>query len=225
MINVLKRNGSVSAFNPDKINTAIKLSMAETKQDVDEALSASISERVSEALQGMQSPVSVEDVQDLVEQYLMESPRKDAAKRYILYRYERDKTRDHRTKRLDGRLLSEEFVSRYKHKPNPMKQLGNFVYYRTYSRWLPEEKRREYWWETVRRAVEYNCSLVPTTKSEAEQLYDNIFFLRQFLSGRTFWVGGTDVAKHYPMANFNCSFTVIDTFNAYKDLFYLLMVG
>lgn len=225
MINVLKRNSSVSAFEADKINTAIKLSMAETKQGVDEALAASISERVAESLEHRQSPVSVEDVQDLVEQYLMESPRKDAAKRYILYRYERDKTRDRRTKRTDGRLLTEAFISKYKHKPNPMKQLGNFVYYRTYSRWLPEEKRREYWWETVRRAVEYNCSLVPTTKQEAERLYDNIFNLKQFLSGRTFWVGGTDVAKHYPMANFNCSFTVIDNFNAYKDLFYLLMVG
>lgn len=225
MINVLKRNGSVSTFNPDKITTAIKLSMAETKNDVDEALAASISERVSESLAIMPSPISVEDVQDLVEQFLMESPRKDAAKRYILYRYERDKTRDQRTKRIDGRLLSEEFISKYKHKPNPMKQLGNFVYYRTYSRWLPEEKRREYWWETVRRAVEYNCSLVPTTKQEAEKLYDNIFYLRQFLSGRTFWVGGTDVAKHYPMANFNCAFSVINNFTAYKDLFYLLMVG
>lgn len=225
MINVLKRNGSVSTFNPEKITTAIKLSMAETKNDIDEPLATSISERVSDSLASMQSPVSVEDVQDLVEQYLMESPRKDAAKRYILYRYERDKTRDHRTKRIDGRLLSEAFISKYKHKPNPMKQLGNFVYYRTYSRWLPEEKRREYWWETVRRAVEYNCSLVPTTKQEAEKLYDNIFSLKQFLSGRTFWVGGTDVAKHYPMANFNCAFTVINNFSAYKDLFYLLMVG
>jgi len=225
MIKVLKRNGTVTAFIPDKISTAIQLSMAETKDSVDEILAASISERVAESLEKMQSPVSVEDVQDLVEQFLMESTRKDAAKRYILYRYERDKTRDQRSKRIDGRLLSEEFISRYKHRPNPMKQLGNFVYYRTYSRWLPEEKRREYWWETVRRSVEYNCSLVPTTKREAEKLYDNIFNLRQFLSGRTFWVGGTDVAKHYPMANFNCAFTVINNFNAYKDLFYLLMVG
>lgn len=225
MINVLKRNGSVSAFDPDKITTAIKLSMAETKNAVDETLAASISERVSESLDTLPTPISVEDVQDLVEQYLMESPRKDAAKRYILYRYERDKTRDQRNKRIDGRLLSDAFISKYKHRPSPMKQLGNFVYYRTYSRWLPEEKRREYWWETVRRAVEYNCSLVPTTKDEAEKLYDNIFNLRQFLSGRTFWVGGTDVAKHYPMANFNCAFTVINNFGAYKDLFYLLMVG
>ena len=87
-----------------------------------------------------------------------------------------------------------------------------------YSRWLPEENRREYWWETVRRAVEYNCSLVKsTTRREAEELFENIFYLRQFLSGRTFWVGGTDVAKHYPMANYNCSFQVIDKFFLFFD--------
>ncbi len=106
-----------------------------------------------------------------------------------------------------------------------MQQLGSFVYYRTYSRWLPDENRREYWWETVRRAVEYNCSLVPTTREEAEKLFDNIFNLRQFLSGRTFWVGGTDVSNNYPMSNYNCAFQVIDNFTAFKDLFYLLMVG
>lgn len=225
MITVLKRNGVVADFDSNKIATAIMLSMAETKDSVDEELARQISEKVYNELKQHTTPIGVEEIQDLVEKYLMESPRKDAAKRYILYRYERDKTRDTRTKRTDGRLLSDEFISKYKHKPNPMKQLGNFVYYRTYSRWLPEEKRREYWWETVRRAVEYNCSLVPTTKDEAERLYDNIFHLRQFLSGRTFWVGGTDVTKHYPMANFNCAFTVIDNFGAYKDLFYLLMVG
>lgn len=225
MLTVLKRNGQVVNFDVKKIETAIKLSMAETKDNVDEVMAAEIGHMVVSELAGYSKPVSVEDVQDLVEKHLMESPRKDAAKRYILYRYERDKTRDTRTKRPDGRILSEEFVSKYKHKSSPMKQLGNFVYYRTYSRWLPEEKRREYWWETVRRAVEYNCSLVPTTKEEAEKLYDNIFNLRQFLSGRTFWVGGTDVTKHYPMSNFNCAFTVIDNFGSYKDLFYLLMVG
>lgn len=225
MITVLKRNGNVSEFDAKKISTAIQLSMAETKESVDEQLATAISEKIRIELGNYPRPVSVEDVQDLVEKYLMESPRKDAAKRYILYRYERDKTRDTRTKRTDGRLLTDEFISKYKHKPNPMKQLGNFVYYRTYSRWLPIEKRREYWWETVRRAVEYNCSLVPTTKEEAERLYDNIFNLRQFLSGRTFWVGGTDVTTHYPMANFNCAFTVINDFGVYKDLFYLLMVG
>lgn len=225
MVKVLKRTGQISDFDQGKIANAIKMAMAETKESVDEALAASLSYLIEEELETMQSPVSVEDIQDVVEKHLMESPRKDAAKRFILYRYERDKTRDTRTKRVDGRILSDEFISRYKHKPNPMKQLGSFVFYRTYSRWLPDEKRREYWWETVRRAVEYNSSLVPTTKQEAEKLFDNIFNLRQFLSGRTFWVGGTEVASNYPMANYNCAFTVIDKFDKYKDIFYLLMVG
>ena len=109
--------------------------------------------------------------------------------------------------------------------PSPMNQLGSFVYYRTYSRWVPLEQRREYWWETIRRSVEYNCSLVPTSKEEAEKLYKNVFEMKQFLSGRTFWVGSTDVSKFYPMSNYNCSFQVIDSFAAFKDIFYLLMVG
>ncbi len=63
------------------------------------------------------------------------------------------------------------------------------------------------------------------SREEAEKLYDNIYHMRQFLSGRTLWVGGTPVADQYPMANYNCAFTVIDNFSAYHDLFYLLMVG
>ena len=224
MRDILKRNGAVEAFDKNKIVNAIKLSMLETTKGADLKLAESIADRIYKDIEKSDKLFRVEDIQDLVESYMMESPRKDAAKKYILYRYERDKTRDER-KRRDGRLLSDEFISKYKHQPNPMKQLGSFVYYRTYSRWLENERRREYWHETVRRAVEYNCSLVPTKKEEAEALFDNIFNLRQFLSGRTFWVGGTDVAKNYPMANYNCAFAVIDSFESFRDLFYLLMVG
>ena len=106
-----------------------------------------------------------------------------------------------------------------------MGELGSFVYSRTYSRYIPALNRREFWWETVRRAVEYNCSLAPTTREEAEKLYDNVFHLRQFLSGRTLWVGATPVSEAYPMANYNCAFEVIDDFHAFHDLFYLLMIG
>ncbi len=225
MITVLKRSGAIVDFNNKKIITAIQAAMAETKAGIEVDLAIDMSEAITKEISTYKMPIPVETIQDIVENYLMDSPRKDAAKRYILYRYERDKTRDKRNKRTDSTLLSEAFISQYKHKPNPMKQLGSFVYYRTYSRWLPEENRREYWWETVRRAVEYNCSLIPTTKKEAEKLYDNIFHLRQFLSGRTFWVGATEVAKNYPMANYNCAFQVIDDFDSFKDLFYLLMVG
>lgn len=189
MIRILKRTGNFVDFDGGKITNAIIKAMKETKDGVDEELAEEISLKIEKELSDKNFPIPVEMVQDLVENHLMDSVRKDVAKKYILYRYERDKSRDSR-KRRDTKLLSEEFISKYKHIGSSMNQLGSFVYYRTYSRWLPEERRREYWWETVRRAVEYNCSLVPTKREEAEELYDNIFHLRQFLSGRTFWVGG-----------------------------------
>ncbi|MDR0817685.1 MAG: ribonucleoside-triphosphate reductase, adenosylcobalamin-dependent [Clostridiales Family XIII bacterium] len=224
MNQVKKRDGSIAAFNGQKIRTAIENAMLETTEGVDSQLADSIAAQIEKQVERSSRDVDVEDIQDLVEDFLMESERKAAAKKFIIYRYERDKTRDAR-KRRDGRVISDEFVSRYKHLPSPMNQLGSFVFYRTYSRWLPEELRREYWWETVRRSVEYNCSLVPTSKEEAEQLYRNVFELKQFLSGRTLWVGSTDVSKHYPISNYNCSFQVIDSFGAFRDMFYLLMVG
>ncbi len=224
-MNVIKRNSSVVKYSTDKIKSAIILAMSETKDGIDDILATQISESVEQTLKTYSSPFSVSIIQDTVEEKLMESSRKDVAKKYILYRYERDRSREKRSKITQNRILSDAFISKYKHMTSPMQQLGSFVYYRTYSRWLPEENRREYWWETVRRAVEYNCSLVPTTREEAEKLFDNIFHLRQFLSGRTFWVGGTTVSKNYPMSNYNCAFQVIDNFGAFKDLFYLLMIG
>ena len=224
MKTVIKRDGSEVNFNGGKIKTAILNAMLETKGGINEKLAGDISDMIEKQVERSERKVHVEDIQDLVEDFLMASERKDAAKKYIIYRYERDKTRDAR-KRRDGRIISEDYISIYKHAASPMNQLGSFVYYRTYSRWMPEELRREYWWETVRRAVEYNCSLVPTSKDEAEKLYKNMFELKQFLSGRTLWVGSTDVSKFYPMSNYNCSFQVIDSFAAFKDVFYLLMVG
>ncbi|MGI6751183.1 MAG: ribonucleoside-triphosphate reductase, adenosylcobalamin-dependent [Anaerovoracaceae bacterium] len=224
MKTVIKRDGSEVSFNGDKIKRAIQNAMMETTKGVEEKLAEDIAIAIEKQVERSQRRVNVEDIQDLVEDFLMASERKDAAKKYIIYRYERDRTRDAR-KRRDGRIISEDFVSKYKHMPSPMGQLGSFVYYRTYSRWIPEEKRREYWWETVRRAVEYNCSLIPTSREEAEKLYKNVFELKQFLSGRTLWVGSTDVSKFYPMSNYNCSFQVVDSFASFKDIFYLLMVG
>jgi ribonucleoside-triphosphate reductase (thioredoxin) len=120
--------------------------------------------------------------------------------------------------------LTKQFLDRYPDFPDTMTNLGKFTYYRTYSR-LKEDNTRETWKETCKRAVEYNCSLVPTAQEEYELLFDNMFNLRQFLSGRTLWVGGTDVSKKFPMSNFNCSFVVMDKVENLAELFYLLMIG
>lgn len=122
-------------------------------------------------------------------------------------------------------LLREEFLKGYPDFPSHMENLAKLVYYRTYSRWLPEEGRRETWKETCARAVEYNCSLAPTSAYEAQRLFDNMFNLKQFISGRSLWIGGSEASKKTKLANFNCSFVVIDSIKSLCDLFYLLMVG
>lgn len=138
------------------------------------------------------------------------------------------------------KLLTDDFISGYPDFPKHMNALGQFVYYRTYSRYLPEEGRRETWKETCRRATEYNVSLAikhiedngyavdyDKHRKEAEEFFDSMFNLRQFLSGRTLWVGGADggVAEKYPLSNFNCSYVSIKSWEDLGDLFYLLLVG
>lgn len=137
-------------------------------------------------------------------------------------------------------LLTDDFLALFPDQPSHMNELGSFVFYRTYSRWLPEANRRETWKETCRRSIEYNVGLaikqykknklrVPyeRLRTEAQDFFDRMFNLRQFLSGRTMWVGGGEggVAEKYPLANFNCSFLNIMKWEDMGDLFYLLMVG
>ena len=123
---VVKRDGTVVDFEIGKIVRAIEKAMLETTVGIDESLCISIGDAILEASSGRELPISVDEIQDLVEDLLMESPRKDAAKKYIIYRNEKDKTRVSR-KKEDHRLLTDEFISKYKHMDSPMQQLGDFV--------------------------------------------------------------------------------------------------
>ncbi len=225
---VIKRNKAIVDYSREKISNAIYRAMMESGQNAGkedaEKVAVAVEEKLKKNYYSRKEIPTVEEIQDLVEETLMSAGFMLAAKAYILYRSKRQKTRPQR-ENIES-LLTNDFLSKYKHMPNPFPtELGEFVYYRTYSRWLPEEHRREYWWETVKRAVEYNCSLAPTTREEAEKLYDNVYNLRNFLAGRTLWTASTESSKKYGMSNYNCSFIVIDTFRAYQDIFYLLMVG
>jgi adenosylcobalamin-dependent ribonucleoside-triphosphate reductase len=137
-----------------------------------------------------------------------------------------------------NQLLTKEFLEKYKNRKAPLSLIGEFVYLRTYSRYLEDKGRRETWFETVLRTTEYNIGLGiefkkkhgisihwEEEKKEAEILFDNLFFLRTFTSGRTLYMGGTEVVKQYPFSNYNCAFTNIESLKDLVDVFYLLMVG
>ncbi|OJF95940.1 ribonucleoside-triphosphate reductase, adenosylcobalamin-dependent [Alkalibacterium sp. 20] len=131
----------------------------------------------------------------------------------------------------------EEYVAM---RPNPLNELGEFVYSRTYSRWLEDKSRREYWHETVKRAIEYNMALeykhlkkigysihLKQMREEAKELFESIYNTKQFPSGRTLWLGNANekVNKNFALGNFNCSFLSIETWEDLGELFYLLLVG
>lgn len=224
--NVMKRDGSFLPYEKEKVASALRKAVQEciTVVKDEQGILHNILQEIDSQYQ-IKDHLNVESIQDIVEKNILISGEAELSKIFILYRYERSIERSKGAKTPSSALLTDKFISQYKHKKNPMKQLGSFVYYRTYSRWLPEESRREFWWETVRRSVEFNCSLVKTTREEAEKLYDNIFNLKQFLSGRTFWTGGTEAAARNGISNFNCSFTIIDSLTAFTDMFHILMVG
>ncbi|MDE5595146.1 MAG: anaerobic ribonucleoside-triphosphate reductase, partial [Muribaculaceae bacterium] len=93
---VVKRDGRVVGYNEEKIKAAIRKAMLTTELGEDEALIHKITDRIG--FNGNER-MSVEEIQDLVELELMNSPRKEVAKRYIAYRDQRSiarraKTRD-----------------------------------------------------------------------------------------------------------------------------------
>lgn len=229
-LQIKKRNNKIVEYDGSKVILAIKKAMAETEKgtyiDIAEAIEDNIYDLIAEG----EEILSVEFIQDEIEKLLASYGRFDVSKTYILYRNERTKERlntEINTKsKQKYTLLSEDFLSKYKHDINPFPTImSEFTYLRTYSRFLPKKNRREYWWETVARVTEYNCTLAPTSMAEAEKIYDNIFNLRQFPSGRSLWVGGTEVSKKYPMSNYNCAYKTLDTVNAFHEGFYLLLIG
>ncbi len=93
---VIKRDGRIVGYNEEKIKAAIRKAMLQTERGEDEALIHKITDRIG--INGNER-MTVEDIQDMVELELMNSPRKEVAKRYIAYRDQRSiarraKTRD-----------------------------------------------------------------------------------------------------------------------------------
>ena len=92
---IIKRDGKVVDFDPDKITEAIAkagLATEEFKHDRAKQLSDKVVKRATETIK-VRTP-SVEQIQDIVEEVLMESAFKRTAKEYITYRQERNKTRE-----------------------------------------------------------------------------------------------------------------------------------
>ena len=98
MFLILKRDGTKVPFDKDKIIRAINGAMLEVdgkvyEYDTAKDIANDIEQDIIEIYNTTHRITSVEDIQDLVEDYLMRSERKDIARAYIRFRYKKEVAR------------------------------------------------------------------------------------------------------------------------------------
>jgi ribonucleoside-triphosphate reductase len=106
---------------------------------------------------------------------------------------------------------------------------------RTYNRPTSDDgKQFESWQETVARVIDHQQWLWERAvgRDLNDQEYAELYDLEQLMldrkvlmSGRTLWLGGTNVAKTREASQFNCSFTHVETIYDVVDVLWLLLQG
>ena len=75
-MNIVKRNGKIVEFNGDKVFEAINKAANETELGVDYELAREIADNIEDELEDLEFTPDVEYIQNLVEDYLMQSDRR-----------------------------------------------------------------------------------------------------------------------------------------------------
>ena len=96
MMEIIKRSGFAEAYDRDKITNAVRKAFSSTKAEISESALEAITATVESRIPLLTPPVSVEQIQDLVEETLMLKGYFAQSKSYILYRSERTRMRAQR---------------------------------------------------------------------------------------------------------------------------------
>ncbi len=103
---------------------------------------------------------------------------------------------------------------------------SEFVYLRTYARWLDEKGRRETWEETIDRyvnfLVEERGDKIPT--KVIRKIRENILNQEVMPSMRALWAAG-DAARKDNTTMYNCSFIPVDSIDSFAECLHILCCG
>jgi ribonucleoside-triphosphate reductase len=223
---IQKRDGQIVSFEFDKIVQAIFKAMSQSGEgSYDEAemvaqkVRADIA-RISKTFKNFLP--SVEGIQDVVEQQLILSNYVKASKHYILYREERARIRATRKIEIPEHVRKVANESK-KYFRNP---LAEFVYYRTYSRWMETEGRRETYIETVDRYMAFMKSKLGNKLKEIEyrEIRDGILTQGSMPSMRLLQFAGKP-AETTNVCAYNCSFIAPSKITDFAEIMYISMCG
>ena len=108
-----------------------------------------------------------------------------------------------------------------------MNNYQSYIHRSRYARYLPEQKRREIWKETVLRYINYffaDQDGFVEDKSTAYELLDAIHNLEVMPSMRALMTAGEALDRDN-VAGFNCSYLAVDSQRAFDEAMYILMCG
>jgi len=104
-------------------------------------------------------------------------------------------------------------------------EVAEFIYKRTYSRWLEEENRREDWPETIERFISFIISERPDIPEKTvNKIRKYMMEFAVMPSMRFLWAAGP-AAKADNTTIYNCSFAKINSIEAFAECLYILMCG
>lgn len=229
---VTKRSKKSEPFDAKKIERAIVKCLKQVPHSQWKMAADLDGERLTEQVvrricSGENCPegVSVETIQDTVEQVLMSAGYYDQAKAYILFR---DK---HRTQREQSPVdsASVELIARNnKYFRTPLQE---FQFYDKYSKWREELGRRETWEESVDRTLDFlrtqtekRVGQAVLHESEWSLAREYILNLKALPSMRVIQMAGPALERCNTGA-YNCAFIALDSVDAFPELLYLLMQG
>ena len=222
---VRKRDGQLVEFDIAKIVNAVYKSMLSTDEGGDKE-AIDITKKVYLELLKRTSREdgylpNVEEIQDMVEKHLILSDYVETAKSYILYRKKHAELRSQREEVPEEiRSLAKESSTHFE------SSLGEFVYYRTYSRWREDLGRREVWTETVNRFVDFMKENLGKKlgKAKYEEVRKALADQEIIPSMRLFWSSG-NAARATNVAAYNCSFISISELQDFSEIMYISMCG
>lgn len=222
---IQKRDGTVASFDIQKIARAINKAMTATGEGSPQEAELVANKVYADVLRITKKyrnfVPTVEGIQDSVEKELILSEYVKTAKAYILYREKRAKLRA-KGLRVPPKVkkLAEESKKHFKN------SLGEFVYYRTYSRWISDEQRRETWIETVDRYMDFMKENLGSKLKESEyrEIREGILNQEAMPSMRLLQFAGLPAGKTNVCA-YNCSYVAPTCFQDLSEIMYISMCG
>ena len=99
-----------------------------------------------------------------------------------------------------------------------------FIYKRTYSRWLDDLNRRETFWESTERFRNFFNDIANPIKDEFNQAIEDFRSLKVVPSMRAFYTAGPALKENH-IAAYNCAYTTIDNQRCFSEFLLILMHG